>query len=98
MSPPRRSGWTELPIRCPRCADHGQTSRIADAPLVMHGGGLRCTRCNALLYALVVVKVRLAFVAEVTFADLQRMESEEMTAEQTLAYLGAGFPYSQRAA
>lgn len=95
---PRRTGWSPFPIRCPRCHDHGRAERLRDVGIVVQGGGLRCQRCAALLFILPLTRLGVAFIAEVTFDDLRAMEDAHMTLAQSLAYLGAGFPYTETAA
>lgn len=87
MTGPRKMGWMPLPVHCPGCE-----RRIREHTILMHGGAVRCERCDRLLYAIFAPSLSLAFAAEVSLAEVTHMRDQHMTLHAVLDYLGASFP------
>jgi len=83
----RPVGWCPTPLRCPSCA-----ARIRERTVILHGGAVRCERCQELYFAVVVQQVGLVWVARVTAAEVHQLRAEALSIPDTIRRLGGAFP------
>jgi hypothetical protein len=81
--PPRRMGFTPLPVRC-ACG-----RRLEQPSQLVHGTVLRCDACFQQQYAWFVQPVRLAFVIEVQSHEVADMAARALSLPEVLRELGA---------
>lgn len=83
----RRMGWVELPLRCPGC-----TRKLPLQSAMSYGGAVRCIHCSAVLYVALAQNLNMAFVIELTAAELRTLKARALTLPQLLAHFNATFP------
>lgn len=83
MPAERRAGFSTLPMHCPHCA-----RRLKQSSVVLHGGVLRCERCERLQYVILVGQVQLAYLVDIEPHEVIELSARGAAPHEVLQFLG----------
>jgi hypothetical protein len=82
-TPPRRHGFTTLPLKCPHCL-----RRLKQHTVVLHGGVLACEGCRRQQYIVLLGQVGLAYTVDISRQEVVELFARGASPREVLEALG----------